>query len=110
MCWPPSPSPEHGEFPLSPDTRRHLSTREKAQLLYPVEGMSKEDWDSGYVTPSPSHLTADQQRHLIEIRSRRDDVGANELAKYQRRQALKPAALFARLKARVARVSWDSWG
>jgi hypothetical protein len=48
---------------------------------------------------------ADKDR-LAAIRARQ----AARTAKYERRQALKPSALWSRLKARAARVSWDSWG
>ena len=48
---------------------------------------------------------ADKDR-LAAIRARQ----AARTAKYERRQARRPAALFARLCARAARVSWDSWG
>ena len=53
----------------------------------------------------PVWSEADKTR-LAGIRARQ----AERTAKYERRQALRPTALFSRLKARVARVSWDSWG
>lgn len=61
-------------------------------------------------TFQPSELSEADARYLAQMRAREELVRMNELAKYHRRQALKPAALFARLKARAARVSWDSWG
>lgn len=54
----------------------------------------------------PVELSEADQQRLAAIRARE----AEFKARYHRRQALKPAALLSRLKARLARVSWDSWG
>ena len=50
-----------------------------------------------------SQLSEADEKHLAKLRAR-------EQEQHERRQALKPAALLSRLKARAARVTWDSWG
>jgi len=66
----------------------------------------KHQWD----TFQPCELSEADQLHLARIRQREELVRLDQLLKHERRQALKPAALFARLRARAARVTWASWG
>ena len=104
MCTPPPRA-----NPLPPPLQSLIETqrvaREKAQLLYPVDA-AYERLRQQKATFKPSYLSEADKTRLAHIRARE----TARRAKHERRQALKPAALFARLKARAARVSWDSWG
>lgn len=101
MCMPPNPM---RELELKLASERVL--RHKAELLYPPLPPLQSLIETQRARARTAELSEADQKRLAGIRARQ----AARTAKYERRQALKPSALFSRLKARAARVTWDSWG
>lgn len=96
MCLP-------GPLPPVPPLPRRMEEWEKLEIARQI-ALRRRDRPGIELASQP--LSAGDQKRLVDIRARQ----AARTAKYQRRQALKPSALFSRLKARAARVTWDSWG
>lgn len=102
MCWPPSPAPEHGEFPLSPATRRHLG--------------HTEEWAPPRLEEWQKHEQARAILRASRMQSERStfrpygDGTPSEIDPRLLKPRTPQPSLLSRLKARAARVSWDSWG
>lgn len=61
-------------------------------------------------TFQPSELSEADQHHLAQLRQHQELVRAQRVSRWVHRSPESLPSLWTRLKARAARVSWDSWG
>lgn len=94
----------HAVSKCPPDLYRRMEEWEKIEAAHQIMRASHRDRERRLTMSEADQARLDERE--LRDKKRHEDA----LAKYERRQALMPSALFSRLKARAARVSWDSWG